>query len=200
MRLLPPEWYHSEDVVTLARDLLGKVLETRFEGHPVRAMITETEAYRGPEDRASHSWNNRRTARTEVMYAAGGVAYVYLCYGIHHLFNVVTGPAGIPHAVLVRGLHPLEGEAHMLARRGLVRPRRGWLDGPGSAARAMGLHTTHSGLSLWKMDSPVTLRDAGALPSPDEILVGPRVGIDYAGLDALLPWRFRWVRRATEDR
>lgn len=192
MRLLPPDWYRSEDVAGLARELLGKVLETRFDGQVVRAAITETEAYRGPEDRASHAWNNRRTARTEVMFAPGGVTYVYLCYGIHHLFNVVTGPAEIPHAVLVRGVHPLEGETHMLARRGLARPRRGWLEGPGSAARAMGLRTVHSGLTLWQRDSPVTLWDEGLKPAAEEILIGPRVGIDYAGEDALLPWRFRW--------
>lgn len=192
--LLPPDWYLREDVVNLAQEMLGKVIRTEFDGIVTSAIITETEAYRGPEDRASHAWNNRRTARTETMFAEGGVAYVYLCYGIHHLFNVVTGPADLPHAVLLRAVEPLEGEAAMLQRRGLEKPRKGWLTGPGSAARALGLHTGHTGLPLHEAGGEITIFDEGHLVPDDEIQAAPRVGVDYAGADALLPWRFIWKR------
>jgi DNA-3-methyladenine glycosylase len=189
--LLPTEWYLQDDVVTLARELLGKLVLTTLEGTPTAAFITETEAYRGPEDRASHAWGGRRTARTEVMYQPGGVAYVYLCYGIHHLLNVVTGPADIPHAVLIRAIHPFHGMEHMLARRNLSKTRRYWLTGPGCAARALGIRTHHSGLPLSSELSPLQIRDAGIPISQEDILASPRVGVDYAGEDALLPWRFR---------
>ena len=99
---LPPEFYQTTDVVQIARDLLGKVLVTHFDGQYTAGRITETEAYRAPDDRACHAWNNRLTPRTRVMFEPGGTAYVYLCYGIHHLFNVVTAPAVMAHAVLIR--------------------------------------------------------------------------------------------------
>lgn len=189
---LPPDWYLGEDVVGLARELLGKVIRTEIGGVVTTALITETEAYRGPEDRASHAWNNRRTARTEVMFAQGGVAYVYLCYGIHHLFNVVTGPKDLPHAILMRGVEALEGEDVMLRRRGLQRPRKGWLTGPGSAAKALGLHTGHTGSTLYGAKGDIIIRDAGIAVAEQDILAAPRVGVDYAGADAMLPWRFIW--------
>jgi DNA-3-methyladenine glycosylase len=116
---LPADFYLRTDVVQIARELLGKVLVTAFDGHRTAARISETEAYRAPDDRASHAFGNRRTARTEVMFQPGGRAYIYLCYGIHHLFNVVTAPADVAHAVLVRAAEPLEGEA-------IMRERRGW--------------------------------------------------------------------------
>lgn len=191
---LPPEWYLDEDVVGLARRLLGKVIHTEIDGLVTSALITETEAYRGPEDRASHAWNNRRTARTEVMFAQGGVAYVYLCYGIHQLFNIVTGAKDLPHAVLLRGVEALEGEETMLRRRGLQRPRKGRLTGPGSAAKALGLHTGHTGSPLHGAEGPISIRDAGITPEEKDIQAAPRVGVDYAGEDALLPWRFIWKR------
>lgn len=190
LHLLPPEWYLSEDVVALARSLLGKVITTSIDGIDTAAYITETEAYRGPEDRASHAWSNRRTARTEVMFHSGGVAYVYLCYGIHHLFNVVTGPADVPHAILIRAVQSIQGEEHMLNRRSLLKPRRNWLTGPGSAARALGITTKHSGLLLADPLSPLQIRDAGVTVAPTDIITGPRIGVDYAGEDAMLPWRF----------
>lgn len=180
--------------MNLAQELLGKVIRTEFDGVVTSAIITETEAYRGPEDRASHAWNNRRTARTETMFAEGGVAYVYLCYGIHHLFNVVTGPKDLPHAVLLRAVEPLEGLEAMLQRRGLEKPRKGWLRGPGSAARALGLHTAHSGQPLHDPLGNILILDAGHAVRREDILAGPRVGVDYAGEDAKLPWRFIWKR------
>lgn len=191
-QLLPASYYLDEDVVGLARDLLGKVLVTHFDGITTSGIITETEAYRGPEDRASHAWNNRRTARTDVMFSAGGSAYVYLCYGIHHLFNVVTGPSGLPHAVLIRAIQPTVGEEIMLIRRGLASLRKGWITGPGTVTQALNINTSHSGLRLDDMNSPLQLFDTGTIIPTSLILSGPRVGVQYAGADALLPWRFRF--------
>jgi DNA-3-methyladenine glycosylase len=191
-QLLPASYYLDEDVVGLARDLLGKVLVTHFDGLTTSGIITETEAYRGPEDRASHAWNNRRTARTDVMFSAGGSVYVYLCYGIHHLFNVVTGPVGLPHAVLIRAIQPAVGEEAMLYRRRLSAPRKGWLTGPGTVAQAMHIKTYHNGLRLDDPNSPLQLFDAGITVPSSQILSSPRVGVQYAGADALLPWRFRF--------
>jgi DNA-3-methyladenine glycosylase len=106
---LPSEFYIRTDVVQVARDLLGKVLYTSFNHEITAGIIIETEAYAGVTDKASHAYNNRRTARTEIMYRTGGTAYVYLCYGIHSLFNIVTSVEDNPHAVLIRGIEPLHG-------------------------------------------------------------------------------------------
>ena len=106
-----------KDVVGIARELLGKVVCTRIDGELTTALITETEAYAGVTDKASHAYGDRRTKRTEPMYSTGGVAYVYLCYGIHHLFNVVTNKKDVPHAILVRSGKPLSGIKLMLERR-----------------------------------------------------------------------------------
>src|SRR3982750_593315 len=115
---IPKSFYLRHDVVSISKELLGKYLFTKIEGTVTAGIITETEAYAGQIDKASHAYNNRRTARTEVMFSEGGVAYVYLCYGIHHLFNIVTNMADVPHAVLVRAVEPLEGIKYMLQRRG----------------------------------------------------------------------------------
>lgn len=183
-------------MVQVARDLLGKVLVTRFDGIVTSGIITETEAYRAPDDRASHAYGNRRTARTEVMFLEGGRAYVYLCYGIHHLFNVVTAPAETAHAVLIRAVAPLEGETHMYKRR--KRPERSNADpalttGPGALAQALGLTIRHTGQSLLAPDSPVWLEDREIIVRTAEIEAGPRIGVDYAGESAAWPWRF-WVK------
>jgi len=188
-RRLPLAYYQSDDVTGIARDLLGKILVTRFEGQLTAGRIVEAEAYMGPVDRASHAWNNRRTARTEVMFSAGGVAYIYLCYGIHHMMNVVTGPAGQPHAVLIRALEPLEGLDIMGQRRNLAVDHPRLTVGPGALARAMGLHVQWSGTSLTRRQSPLWIEEASSL-SPESICAGPRIGVDYAGEAASWPWRF----------
>lgn len=188
MQVLPPAFYRDEDVVAIGRALLGKVLCTSFRGGETRAIITETEAYAGVGDRASHAYGGRRTRRTEPMYAEGGIAYVYLCYGIHHLFNVVTGPADLPHAVLIRAGMPVEGTAAMLRRRGRKRVDEGLLAGPGSLARALGIQTRHSGTSL--QGPRIRIEDHGIRLDERTIRRAPRVGVDYAGEDALLPYRF----------
>ncbi len=201
VRRLSAGFYRKGDVVQIARALLGKYLVTQFpEGRTV-GRIVETEAYRGPEDRASHAWNNRLTPRTKVMFEAGGVAYVYLCYGIHHLFNVVTGPEGIPHAVLVRALEPVENLGLMLERRAMSKPSFALTAGPGALSRAMGLTTDYSGSSLIEAGALIWLEDRGDVIPNEDIIAGPRVGVHYAGECALRPWRFRvkgnaWTSRA----
>ncbi len=186
--ILPASFYMREDVVRIAKELLGKVLVTELEGCYTAGMITETEAYAGAGDKASHAWNNRRTRRTEVMYRPGGAAYVYLCYGIHHLFNVVTNGQDVPHAVLVRGIEPLEGIDHMLQRRGKSSLQRTLTAGPGALSAAMGILTLHTGSSL---QGPLLyIEDRGIQVSHRDIITTPRIGVDYAGADAARPYRF----------
>jgi DNA-3-methyladenine glycosylase len=187
--MLGRDFYLRDDVVTISRELLGKVLCTGIDGALTRAMITETEAYAGVGDKASHAYGGRRTRRTEPMFSEGGTAYVYLCYGIHHLFNVVTNSVGTAHAVLIRAGEPLSGTERMLQRRKKRTVDRSLLAGPGSLARAMGITTHHTGCSL--LDGPIWIEDHGIDIDDDAVTVGPRVGVDYAGDDALRPYRFR---------
>lgn len=192
-RRLRPRFYRRDDVLAVARDLLGKVLCSSIDGRLTKAILIETEAYAGPGDRASHAWGGRRTGRTEPMFAPGGHAYVYLCYGIHHLFNVVSGGRDVPHAILVRAGVPLAGLSTMLERRGKPRADRTLMAGPGTLAQALGIRTRHSGLSLTSAAGRdcLWIEDHGFAVAADEILRGPRVGVDYAGADAALPYRFR---------
>jgi DNA-3-methyladenine glycosylase len=185
---IPRVFYNREDVVEIARDLLGKQLITKINGHKTGGIIIETEAYAGEGDRASHAWNGRRTARTEIMYGAGGVAYVYLIYGIHSLFNVVTNKKGVPHAVLIRGIYPAEGLGHMFQRIGKRRPLMDMGKGPGLVSKIMGIHFSHTGTPL--TGNKIWLEDRGLEIDAKDILVSSRIGVEYAGEDALLPYRF----------
>lgn len=191
MILLQKDFYLREDVVQVSKELLGKYLVTTFDGVRAAGKIVETEAYRAPEDKASHAYGNRLTDRTRVMFEAGGVAYVYLCYGVHHLFNVVTGPKGMAHAVLIRALEPVEEVETMLKRRGFETLHPRLTAGPGSLSKAMGLHTRHSGLSLLDPEGPVWIEDRGEGIAPGDIIPGKRVGVESAGESAHLEWRFR---------
>lgn len=195
---LSREFYLRQDVVQVARDLLGKVLVTEFGGLHTSGLITETEAYRAPDDRACHAYGNRRTPRTEVMFWEGGHAYIYLCYGMHHLFNVVTGPEDMAHAVLVRAIEPLEGVDMMLARRYPTQPlspkiRPALTTGPGALAQALGLHSSKTGQSLLASDTPVWIEDRGVSVPETRITTGPRIGVESAGECATWPWRF-WLQ------
>ena len=178
-------FYLNEDVVHVARSLLGKVLVTCLNGERTAGIITETEAYAGITDRASHAFGGRRTPRNEAMYGIGGTAYVYLCYGIHHLFNVVTNREGVPHAVLIRGIVPLEGLEVMMRRRGADKLIT---KGPGTAAQALGIHVRHSGLDL--LGDRIWIGSTDRAPHASAIKSAPRIGVDYAGPDASLPYRF----------
>ena len=182
------EYYLNEDVISLAKDLLGKVLYTRINGETTAGIIVETEAYFGVKDKASHAYGSRRTTRTETMYAQGGIAYVYMCYGLHNLFNVVTSAKDNPHAVLVRGIEPLIGIDIIEQRRNMLRSKSAISSGPGSAAKALGIDRTFnakdlSGDEIWIEDQQIGFTD-------DEIAIVPRVGIAYAKEHALLPLRF----------
>jgi DNA-3-methyladenine glycosylase len=188
-KTLSRAFYLRDDVVAVSRDLLGKVLCTEIQGQRTAVVITETEAYAGVTDRASHAFGNRRTRRTEPMYGPGGTAYVYLCYGIHHLFNVVSNQRGVPHAILVRAGEARTGLETMLERRGKSGPDRSLLAGPGSLAQALGITTALSGSSL--LEGPVWIEDHRIRVDDAQISVGPRVGIDYAAEDAARPYRFR---------
>ncbi|HSM32395.1 MAG TPA: DNA-3-methyladenine glycosylase [Woeseiaceae bacterium] len=188
-KVLPRSFYLRDDVTAISRDLLGKVLCTEIDGRHTSVVITETEAYAGVTDRASHAYGDRRTRRTEPMYGPGGIAYVYLCYGIHHLFNVVTNVKGVPHAVLVRAGKANAGITTMLERRGKPAADSTLLAGPGSLARALGITTALTGSSL--LDGPIRIEDHGLQVDDARVSVGPRVGIDYAAEDAGRPYRFR---------
>lgn len=187
MRKLPLSWFEHDDVVQLARLLLGKIIRTEWDGVVTSARIVETEAYAGVNDRASHAYGSRNTARTAVMYERGGTAYVYLCYGIHHLFNVVTNKKGIPHAVLIRGVVPVEGTALLYERLGKAPqvPVHKLAIGPGLVSKALGISAAHTGLLLNKA---ITIWDDGFVPA--SITATPRIGIDYAGADKDLLYRF----------
>jgi DNA-3-methyladenine glycosylase len=183
------EFYTRRDVLTIARDLLGKRLVAAAGGRRVSGLVVETEAYAAPADKASHAYGGRRTARTETMYERGGTAYVYFVYGMHHQFNVVTGPAGLPHAVLIRAVEPEEGIELMRERRpGKV--DRELTSGPGKLCRAFGITRDLDGADL--TGTSIWLEDAGRRPTPAEIASGPRVGIAYAEEYAAKPWRF-WL-------
>src|SRR5688572_16036609 len=187
---LPLAFYARADVLAVARDLLGKVLVVPARGGArVAGIIVETEAYRAPEDRASHAWNGRRTRRTETMYGPGGTAYVYFVYGMYHQFNVVTNVADVPHAVLIRALEPLEGVDLMRRRRGGAAPGE-LTSGPGKLCIALGIDRRLDGADL--LGDRIWL-EPGRRVSADAIAAGPRVGIDYAGDWVAQPWRF-WLR------
>lgn len=185
MKKLTNSFFNRTDVVAISRDLIGKMLVTRFDGTLTSGRIVETEAYNGILDKASHAYGGKRTKRTEPMFGDGGIAYVYLCYGIHHLFNVVTNLQGIPHAVLVRAIEPVAGIETMLQRM-----KKSTLDtsvgrGPGNVSKALGISTVHTGqplnsdISIWQDEFVV-----------GEIVAGQRIGVGYAAEDALLPYRF----------
>lgn len=188
LKKLSPDFYLSKNVVQTARELLGKILVTNIDGICTSARIVETEAYVALTDKASHSYNGRRTNRNEHMYAKGGISYVYICYGIHHLFNVVTNEKGIPDAVLIRAAEPLQGMAAMLKRSGKTIPDFTLTKGPGNMSRALGISKIHSGLKL--TGNEVFVADDGFAFQENGIGASKRIGIDSAGADALLPYRF----------
>ena len=190
MDKLPREFYTRSDVLKVARDLLGKKLVVPAKnGERVSGIIVETEAYRGPEDRASHAWNGRRTNRTETMYGIGGTAYVYFVYGMYHQFNVVTNIENVPHAILIRALEPVEG-LEIIRRRRPGRSERELTSGPGRLCLAMGIDRQLDKADL--LGKRVWIEE-GVSVTPRKIARGPRVGIDYAEEWIEKPWRF-WIR------
>ena len=185
---LDHSFYDRKNVVQIARELLGKILVTQFDGIRTSGRIVETEAYNGVGDRASHAFAGRRTTRSEHIYGSPGTVYVYIVYGMHHLFNVVTNKKDTPHAILVRALEPMEGINYMLKRAGKPLPDYTLTKGPGNLARAMGISKMHTGGSLFSKE--IFIEDDGLRYKKDQIIITHRIGVEYAGTDAELPYRF----------
>ncbi|MEP2275605.1 MAG: DNA-3-methyladenine glycosylase [Reichenbachiella sp.] len=185
LNILPNDFYLRSNVLEVAKDLLGKVLCTTIDGQLCKGIIVEVEAYSGKNDKACHANNGKRTPRTEVMYQEGGRAYVYLCYGIHHLFNVVTNQGGSADAVLIRALEPLAGLDIMASR--LNSNNKKLTNGPGILAKSMGITTQLTGITF---DEKLLWIEHGNNVSQSQIIATTRIGVDYAEEDALLPWRF----------
>ncbi|MCF6408888.1 DNA-3-methyladenine glycosylase [Pseudalkalibacillus salsuginis] len=183
----------NKETLELANNLLGMELVHDTEYGEIAGKIVEVEAYKGPEDKAAHSFGGRRTTRTEVMYGEPGHVYMFLIYGMHHCFNVVSGPIGKPEAVLVRALEPTSGIDQMLLNRYGEKPKytkthhKNLTNGPGKLCRALGLNMGHYGLPI--NQSEIQLRPYENIKESD-ITVGPRVNIDYAEEHVNLPWRF----------
>ena len=188
MKKLPIQFYKRADVVLIARELIGKIIVTNFDGLITSGRIVETEAYIGLTDRASHSHGGKRTARNEHMYASAGTTYVYICYGMHHLFNVVTNKKDVPDAVLVRAVEPLKGINIMLKRTGKLKLDNSLTKGPGNAAKALGISKNHSGNNLLKNE--IYIADDGFEIDNTLMGISKRIGVESAGDAALLPFRF----------
>jgi DNA-3-methyladenine glycosylase len=188
MKKLPVQFYKRTDVVLIARELIGKVIVTNFDGIITSGRIVETEAYIGLSDRASHSFGGKRTARNEHMYAAAGTAYVYICYGMHHLFNVVTNAKHIPDAILIRAVEPITGIDIMLNRTGKIKLNSSLTKGPGNASKALGISKNNSGINLLKNE--IYIADDGFEIQHTLIETSRRIGVESSGDAALKPYRF----------
>ncbi|HEX8023116.1 DNA-3-methyladenine glycosylase [Mucilaginibacter sp.] len=185
---LPESYYLGNDVVSISKDLLGKYLFTCIDGAVAGGYIVETEAYNGITDRASHAFGNRVTPRTKTMFMKGGIAYVYLCYGIHEMFNIVTSSEGHPQAILIRAIQPTDGIEAMQVRRNMPVLKPNITAGPGSVAKALGISRNINAFSL--QSDTIWLEDRGLTFPDEQIKAGPRIGVAYAAEDALLPYRF----------
>lgn len=188
----------NADVFKVAKNLLGKFLVTNFNGIVTSGMITEVEAYNGEIDSASHAFKARRTQRNEIMYATGGTAYVYICYGIHHFFNVITNEKNIPHAILIRSIEPVENIDVMIKRRGKKKLDYALTAGPGALSKALGIHIKHNGELL--NSNLIWIEDRGVKIPSRKIVSTIRVGVEGAGRDARLPYRYiiegnKWITR-----
>lgn len=184
---LQEDFYQGNKVVKIARELLGKGLFTRIDGIVTGGIIVETEAYSWKE-RGCHAYQARKTTRNAMMFQKGGYAYVYMCYGIHFLFNVVTNQEEFPEAVLIRALQPTAGMEQIRLRRGIVKNDIHLTSGPGKLTKALGIDRSFNGKFL--LDDDIWIEDYGTQLTKSNIEASKRIGIEYAGEDALLPWRF----------
>jgi DNA-3-methyladenine glycosylase len=188
MKRLPLSFYARKDVVLIAKELIGKIIITRFDGQVTSARIVETEAYAGITDKASHAFGGRRTARNEQLYSRAGTAYVYISYGLHQMMNIVTNDKDIPDAVLIRAAEPIAGIEIMLKRTGKKTHDKTLTRGPGNVAKALGIFRHHSGISL--LGNEIYLMDDATKVAAGDIGISARIGVESAGADALLPYRF----------
>ena len=184
---LREDFYQRGNVVKIARDLLGKVLFTSIDGVVTGGMIVETEAYSWKE-RGCHAYGARKTSRNAIMFQKGGYAYVYMCYGIHYLFNVVTNREETAEAVLIRAVEPIAGLEEIKFRRSILKNDIHLTSGPGKLTKALGIDRTFNGKSL--LDDEIWIEEPGMKLASNLIVASKRIGIDYAGEDAQLPWRF----------
>lgn len=189
MSVLTLEYFLNGNVIEIAKDLIGKTLHTRIDGAYTSGIITETEAYNGTKDKACHAYGGKRTKRTSVMYNEGGISYVYLCYGIHNLFNIITNKKDYPDAVLIRAIKPMDGISAMMKRRGMEIQHPKLTAGPGRLSQALGISLRHNGLNL-DPESGIWLEDNEQTITDSEIMNSKRIGISYAEEHAELPWRF----------
>jgi len=183
---LNESFYQGNNVVKIAKELLGKGLFTKINNKTLGGMIVETEAYSHVE-KGCHAYQKKKTIRNEVMFKHGGHAYVYVCYGIHNLFNVVTNEEDEADAVLIRALEPVKGIEWMKKNSNTSNEKR-ITSGPGKLTKALGIDRSHNADLLWS--EHIWLEDLGIIIPKRQIVSSPRIGIDYAGEDALLPWRF----------
>ena len=188
MKKLPYSFYDRDDVIAIARELLGKVIVTNIKGKKASGRIIETEAYVAFIDKASHSYKGRKTARNEHMYSAPGTAYIYICYGMHQMMNVVTNKEGIPDAILIRAIEPLAGVQLMQQRTGKGNVDYTITRGPGNVGKALGISKDHSGFLL--LDDTISIYDDGFSLNDIEIGASKRIGVKSAGKDGLLPYRY----------
>ncbi len=188
MKKLPLSFYQRNNVLQIARELMGKILVTKWNGIITSGRIVECEAYNGVIDKASHASGGRRTNRNDIMYAEGGVAYVYICYGIHHLFNVVTNNKETPHAILIRAVDPIKGINEMLKRRGKKKLDYNLTKGPGSLSVALGISVDQNGFSL--QSHQLFIADDGFPINKKDISSSPRIGVESSGQAANYPYRF----------
>jgi DNA-3-methyladenine glycosylase len=188
MKKIPLSFYKRKDVVLIAKELIGKIIITHFDGKLTSARIVETEAYVGHIDKASHAFGGKRTARNEHMYAAAGTAYVYICYGLHHMMNIVTNDKNIPDAVLIRAVEPIDGIETMAKRTGKNTNDKTITRGPGNVGKALGIFKHHSGNYL--LGNEIYLADDNSKIPEENIGISARIGVESAGKDALLPYRF----------
>ena len=190
MQPLPLSFYNQKNVVQIAQQLIGTIIITQFNEQITSGRIVETEAYIGLTDRASHSYNGKRTARNEHMYAQAGTTYVYICYGMHHLFNVVINKKNIPDAVLIRAIEPINGLAYMLKRTGKPTLNNTLTKGPGNVSKALGIDKIHSGKNLTEANSAITIVQDGFILEPQALGISKRIGVESAGEAANYPYRF----------
>ncbi|MBK9108737.1 MAG: DNA-3-methyladenine glycosylase [Saprospiraceae bacterium] len=188
--LLPRKYYLSDDVLGLTRDILGKMLVSQIQGIRYSGIIVEAEAYRAPEDRASHAFGNRLTPRTKTMFLDGGHAYIYVCYGIHEMFNIITGPIGTPHAILIRAVEPREGIAQMQKNRGISEAPSALTKGPGCLTQAMGINRALNACKLYEPESPLQIHDIQITYNKAQIGQSKRIGVESAGESAQWLYRF----------
>lgn len=188
--VLPRSYYESEDIFAIAKSLLGKKLCSNIDGKYCCGYIVETEAYKAPEDKASHAYLNKLTPRTKTMFSKPGTGYVYIIYGTFHLFNVISAPEGIAHCILIRAVEPIEGADVMLERRGMEIVSKNLTNGPGKFSIAMGIHKNYNGTDL-SIPSDLWIEEGLPEIMEDQILIGPRVGMSTAEEASNLPYRFR---------